>query len=64
MVIYLKHFSLFTIIEEEPYPEIMKKIRCRTGGRLRIPEAPGIEVNFPRGCLEHDIDACLRVCFN
>nr|CAD7203918.1 unnamed protein product [Timema douglasi] len=64
LIITADHFSLFTVILEEPYPEVMKRIRCRTGGRLRMDEVPGVEVEFPRGCLESDVDAYLRVLFD
>ncbi|XP_067005176.1 uncharacterized protein [Anabrus simplex] len=64
LVIMASHFSLFTVILEEPFPEVMKHIRCRSGGRMRIAEVPGVEVEFPRGCLEQDIDAYVRVLYD
>jgi hypothetical protein len=52
------------VILEEPYPERLKRIRKRNGGTLCIEDIPGVEVNFPRGCLVDDIDAYLRVIFD
>lgn len=63
LIVTTCNFDYFTAVLEEPYPEILKRIRCRTGGRLRIRNVPGIEINFPKGCLEHDVDACLRVSY-
>lgn len=64
IIITTLHFSLFTVIYEEPYPEILKHIRCRSGGRIRIHEVPGLEIVFPRGCLEQDLDAYVRVLYD
>jgi hypothetical protein len=64
IIMTVTHFSLFTVILEEPYPERLKRIRKRNGGILRIEDIPGVEVTFPRGCLEDDIDAYLRVIFD
>ncbi|XP_046990060.1 uncharacterized protein LOC124595385 [Schistocerca americana] len=64
LVITAGHFSLFTVIMEEPYPEVMRHIRSRRGGRLYLEEVPGVEVVFPQGCLEHDLDAYLRILFD
>ena len=63
-MIFAGHFSLFTVILEEPYPEVMKKIRCRRDGRMVLNEVPGVEVEFPRGCLDQDLDAYIRVLFD
>lgn len=64
VVININHFSLFTVVLEEPYPEIMRTIRRRTGGRLLLGEVPGVEVEFPHGSLDQDLDAYLRVLYN
>ncbi|KAK7794660.1 hypothetical protein R5R35_003778 [Gryllus longicercus] len=64
LVITAQHFSLFTVILEEPYPEVLKHIRCRSGGRIWLNEVPGVKVEFPRGCLEQDIDAYVRVLYD
>ncbi|CAB3371402.1 Hypothetical predicted protein [Cloeon dipterum] len=64
IILKVNHFSLFTVIMEEPYPERLKRIRKRNGGTLYIPDIPGVEVAFPKGCLEDDIDAYLRVIFD
>ncbi|XP_063230691.1 uncharacterized protein LOC134535489 [Bacillus rossius redtenbacheri] len=64
LVISTAHFSLFTVILEEPYPEVMRRVRCRPGGRLRLDDVPGVEVEFPRGCLAGDLDAYVRVLFD
>ncbi|KAJ9591244.1 hypothetical protein L9F63_002209, partial [Diploptera punctata] len=64
LVIFAGHFSLFTVILEEPYPEVLKKIRCRRDGRIVMNEVPGVEVEFPRGCLDQDLDAYIRLLFD
>ncbi|XP_059477456.1 uncharacterized protein LOC132197884 [Neocloeon triangulifer] len=64
IIMIVNHFSLFTVILEEPHPERQKRIRKRNGGSLFIEDIPGVEVTFPRGCLEDDIDAYLRVIFD
>lgn len=53
VVIITNHFSLFTVVIEEPYPEIMKTIRRRTGGRLLLNEVPGVEVSVEEYFFTH-----------
>lgn len=64
VVLIINHFSLFTVMYEEPYPESLKRIRRRMGGTLRVDEVPGVEISFPRGCLDDDVDAYLRVFYD
>ena len=64
LVIFAGHFSLFTVILEEPYPKVMKRIRCRRGGRMVFNDVPGVEVEFPPGCLDEELEAYIRVLFD
>ncbi|KAF4519526.1 hypothetical protein B566_EDAN009429 [Ephemera danica] len=64
LILTVNHFSLFTVQLEEPYPESLKRIRRRMGGTLRVEEVPGVEIVFPRGCLDDDVDAYLRVLYD
>ena len=63
VVISTLHFSLFTVVIRPQPQETRRLIRQRSGGRLRNPAAPGVEVNFPRGCLKEDIVASVQVLF-
>lgn len=57
------HFSLFTVVIRPQPQETRRLIRQRSGGRLRNPAAPGVEINFPRGSLKEDIVASVQVLF-
>ena len=57
------HFSLFAIVVNKGYPEARKTIRAGVGGCLYISEVPGVEVNFPKTSLLHDIEASVKVLY-
>ena len=64
IIITSQHFSLFTVILQERYPEVKVQINPTLGGKLRTNEVPGVEVNFPRNSLAHSIEACLKVFYD
>lgn len=64
VVISTLHFSLFTVVIRPQPHETCRLIRQRSGGRLRNPAAPGVEITFPRGCLKEDIVASVQVLFD
>ena len=63
-IISTHHFSLFTVVIRPHLLESRRWIRQRSGGRLRNASTPGVEINFPRGCLKEDIMASVRVLFD
>ena len=64
MIISTLHFSMFTVIIRSRPLESCRLIRQRSGGRLRNKAAPGVEIDFPRGSLQEDIFASVRVIFD
>lgn len=63
VIISTHHFSLFTVMIRPEAAESCRLIRQRSGGRLRNAAAPGTEINFPRGSLQNDIVASVKVIF-
>lgn len=63
VIISTHHFSLFTVVMRPETVESCRLIRQRSGGRLRNAAAPGTEINFPRGSLQNDIVASVKVIF-
>ncbi|XP_013792671.1 uncharacterized protein LOC106476569 [Limulus polyphemus] len=63
VLIKANHFSLFTVVVERPFPEVHSQVTS-SGKTLRIPEVPGIEVDFPAGILVEDITAYVRVLYD
>ena len=47
------HFSLFTVASVMPYHSASLVISSNEGGRLTVPECPGLEVQIPAGSLSH-----------
>ena len=64
VVISTHHFNLITVVVRPQLLESRRLIRQRSGGRLRNPTTPGVEINFPRGSLQEDITASVRVLFD
>jgi len=56
--------SMFTVMYEEPFPTISKKIRRRIGGSLKLDSHSGLKVTFPRGSCQEDIEATLKVFYD
>ena len=63
VIISTHHFSLFTAVIRPQPVESCRLIRQRSGGRLRNPAAPGVEINFPRRLLHDNIIASVQVIF-
>ncbi|CAH1794394.1 unnamed protein product [Owenia fusiformis] len=57
------HFSLFTVIAAKPYPEAKKHIDANLGGVLEVDEVEGVQVHFPKGALNSDINASIKVFY-
>ncbi|CAG0879835.1 unnamed protein product [Darwinula stevensoni] len=64
VIITVNHFSLFTVIIQEPYPETRRRISGRLGGSINVSAVPGVKVIFPKGSLNEDIDAFVRVLYD
>ena len=64
VIISTNHSSLFTVVIRPEAMESCRPIRQRSGGRLRNAAAPGTEINFPRGSLQNDIVASVKVIFH
>ena len=56
--------SMFTVMYEEPFPTVSKKIRRRIGGSLKLDSHSGLKVTFPRGSCQEDIEATLKVFYD
>eukprot|EP00090_Calanus_glacialis_P008679 TRINITY_DN17039_c0_g1_i1.p1 TRINITY_DN17039_c0_g1~~TRINITY_DN17039_c0_g1_i1.p1 ORF type:complete len:960 (-),score=170.98 TRINITY_DN17039_c0_g1_i1:174-3053(-) len=64
LVLQTCYLSMFTVIYEEPKPTISKKIRRRIGGSLKLDSHIGLQVTFPRGSCQEDIEAKLKVFYD
>jgi len=53
--------SVFTVVYEEPFPTVCKKIRRRIGGSLKLDD---FKVSFPRGSCQEDIEAKLKILYD
>ena len=58
------HFSLFAVVVAKGYPQAHKTILAGVGGCIYVQEVPGVEVNFPKTALLHDIAASVKVLYS